>query len=242
MSNTNKAPFVLVHGGWHGGWCWEKVAPLLQRAGREVYTIDLPGMGEDQTPIMEATLDTYVNAVKILVEKIGELVILVGHSMGGVVINQTAELIPERIHTLGYLSAFSPKDGESLYDYAAIDSGSLVTRCIQLYEEEGYYMVEPDRISECFYGMCSDADIQNAVARLRKQSLDPATKPLKLSDENYGRVRRCYIECTEDKALSLPMQRVAQSNGELDRVFTLESDHSPFYSCPERLVECLLQI
>ena len=62
MDTPKKYQFVLIHGAWHGAWCWEKVVPLLKEAGHQVHTIDLPGLGEDQTPISEVTLDAYVCA------------------------------------------------------------------------------------------------------------------------------------------------------------------------------------
>ena len=112
MDTPEKYQFVLIHGAWHGAGCWEKVVPLLKEAGHQVHTIDLPGVGEDQTPISEVTLDAYVSAVSELISTISKPLVLVGHSMGGMIITQVAELVPEKIDTLIYLTAFSPRDGE----------------------------------------------------------------------------------------------------------------------------------
>ncbi len=234
--------FVLVHGAWHGAWCWEKVTPLLAASGHHAHTLDLPGLGNDPTPISEVTLDSYVNAVKDVILSVDEPVILVGHSMGGLIITQTAEHVPERVRALGYLAAFSPKNGESLFDYAMADTESHVTRFNVVNEEEGYFTIPEDRLPACFYDLCSEEDTRNAIARLRPQPLAPLVQPVSLSEDNYGRVRRCYIECTRDQALTWPMQQKMLHNARLDALLTLETDHSPFYSCPEQLVECLVRL
>ena len=107
MNDSNKKHFVLVH----GAWCWEKVTPLLAAMGHEAHTLDLPGLGNDPAPVSGITLDSYVNAVKDVILSVNEPVVLVGHSMGGLIITQTAELVPDRVQALGYLAAFSPGNG-----------------------------------------------------------------------------------------------------------------------------------
>ena len=114
------ARFVLVHGAWHGAWCFDALARDLAAAGHEVDTFDLPGHGSDATPHDEVTLDTYAQRVAEVIGQDGEPVVLVGHSMGGIVVTQAAELVPERIARLVYLTAFLPKDGESLQYLAGL--------------------------------------------------------------------------------------------------------------------------
>ena len=242
MNSTDKKHFVLVHGAWHGAWCWEKVTPLISKAGHEAHVLDLPGLGNDPAPIADITLDSYVNAVRDLILTIDHDVILVGHSMGGLVITQTAELVPDRIRALGYLAAFSPADGESLFQHAMADTESHVTRFNQVNEAEGYFTIPPDKLPECFYGLCSEEDTRDAIARLRPQPLAPLLQTVSITPENYGRVRRCYIECTKDQALTWPMQQQMQKKARLDALLTLETDHSPFYACPEDLVDCFMRL
>jgi pimeloyl-ACP methyl ester carboxylesterase len=242
MNSSEKKHFVLVHGAWHGAWCWEKVVPLINVAGHAVDTIDLPGLGEEQTAILDVTLDSYVSAVADLIETIGRPVVLVGHSMGGMVITQVAEKIADKVDTLIYLTAFSPKNGETLFKYALEDTESYVSTYKQINEEEGYFVVQQDQLQECFYHMCSDEDANNAIKRLRPQALSPIATHLRLSDENYGRVRRCYIECSKDKALTHDMQKRLRDNAPVDKSIVLEADHSPFYSCPEELVSAFIAL
>src|ERR1700744_4678138 len=109
------ALMVLVHGPFSGAWCWEPVLPGLRAAGHEVETFDLPGQNEDTTPVAEVSLDRYAErACEVLAQ--GPPAVLVGHSMGGMVVTQAAARTPERVTALIYLTAFLPNDGESLLD------------------------------------------------------------------------------------------------------------------------------
>ena len=110
------AVFVLVHGGWQGGWSYQRLARLLRKAGHEVYTPTLTGLGERShlahAPI---NLDTHIADVENLIvwEDLGD-VTLVGHSYGGMVVTGVADRIPERIARLVYLDATIPQDGQTL--------------------------------------------------------------------------------------------------------------------------------
>src|SRR5262249_44459260 len=112
------AVFVLVHGGWHGGWCWRRVAPPLRAAGHAVYTPTLTGLGERAHLATPATgLDTHIRDVLgVLAYEDLRDVILVGHSMAGMVVTGVAERAPDRLAHLVYLDATVPRDGESDLD------------------------------------------------------------------------------------------------------------------------------
>src|SRR5262245_17861037 len=97
--------FVLVHGAWHGAWCWYKVVPQLTQAGHTAIAPDLPGLGRDRTPLAEISLDRWTEAICEIVDAATEPVVLVGHSRGGIVISEVAERRPARVATLVYLTA-----------------------------------------------------------------------------------------------------------------------------------------
>ena len=113
------ATFVLVHGAWHGGWCYKRVARLLRGAGHEVYTPTLTGLGE-RAHLMSRTIDlgTHVQDIVgvIRYEELSD-VVLCGHSYGGMVITGVAEQIGTKISSLVYLDAFVPENGKSVFDY-----------------------------------------------------------------------------------------------------------------------------
>ena len=96
--------FILIHGGFHGGWCWERVAPLLEAAGHAVIAPDLPGMGDDPTPHDRVTLASTVDFVISLAQRQAGPVVLVGHSLGGMMVGEVVERIPEKIEGLVYVT------------------------------------------------------------------------------------------------------------------------------------------
>src|SRR5947199_8070365 len=116
---------VVVHGAWHGGWCWYKIAPLLEAQGHSVLAPNLPGHGDDKRE-RPVTLDSYTNRICEIARAQVEPVILVGHSMGGIAITQAAENCSERAKALVYLCAFLPRNGESLMTWASQDQDSMV--------------------------------------------------------------------------------------------------------------------
>lgn len=111
--------FVLVHGAWHGGWCWKRVAQPLRAAGHEVFTPTMTGLGERaHLASADINLDTHIQDIvaTIEAEEIDDIV-LCGHSYGGMVVTGVADRLAERIRTLVYLDAFVPKDGQSLFSF-----------------------------------------------------------------------------------------------------------------------------
>ena len=93
--------YLLIHGAWHGAWCWYKVIPRLERAGHRVVAPDLPSLGIDRTPVAQISLDTWTDSICGLLDAQDEPVILVGHSRGGILISQAAEKRPEKIVSEG---------------------------------------------------------------------------------------------------------------------------------------------
>ena len=108
--------YVLVHGAWHGGWCWATVRTLLEREGHEVSAPDLPGHGDNKTPLEELSLERYARHICELLDAASEPVILVAHSMGGIVITQAAEYRPEKVKHLVYVTAYLLRSGESMLE------------------------------------------------------------------------------------------------------------------------------
>ncbi len=110
--------FVLVHGAWHGGWCWSRVRRALQAKGHEVFTPTLTGVA-DRSHLLSPNIDlqTHIQDVANLIrwEELSD-VVLCGHSYGGAVISGAADLAADRIAALVYLDAFVLKDGEGLHD------------------------------------------------------------------------------------------------------------------------------
>ena len=234
--------YVLVHGAWHGSWCWEKVVPILREAGHEVVAPDLPGHGEDQTPAAEVTLAAYAERVCDILDEQPEPVVLVGHSMGGLVISEAAERRPEKIGLLVYLTGFLLPNGRTLLETGQTDEEAIVLSNIDVDEEKGIVSIRKDAAKDAFYGDCSEEDVENAKERLIPQPLAPLATPVGVSEENFGRVRRAYIECLQDRAIGPATQKRMYTELPCEKVVSMETSHSPFLSAPEELVRHLISL
>jgi pimeloyl-ACP methyl ester carboxylesterase len=234
--------FVLVHGAWHGGWCWNKVAPLLREKGHTVVTPDLPGHGGDRTPVGEITLKKYSDSVIHQLDLQPDPVILVGHSMGGLVISEVAEKRQEKIKSLVYVCAFLLRNGETLGGVAERDEKALVMPNLVVSENQTSATLKENVIKQTFYANCSPEDAAWAQSRLVPQALSPFMTPLQLTQSGFGRVPRHYVECTRDRAISIGIQKEMQAASPCQSIHTLETDHSPFLSTPRELSSILLSI
>ncbi len=225
--------YVLVHGGLHGSSCWKKIITLLEEKGHRVVAPDLPGHGEDKTPISEITLQAYVDRICEVIDAQPEPVILVGHSMGGFVITQTAEYRPDKIKTLVYLTAYLLQNGEApgLID----DPESLVVPNVEMAEDGSYITFKKEAYKDVFASDCSDEDIERAQSHLCPQGTLVNITPVSTTEENFGRVPRIYIECLRDKALSPAVQKRMYTALPCKSVITMDTSHSPFLSKPDEL-------
>ncbi|RDC66253.1 alpha/beta fold hydrolase [Adhaeribacter pallidiroseus] len=241
--------YLFVHGAWHGAWCWNKVIPLVQAKEHKAIAVELPGHGPDNGRISQISLNDYVNAVvKTANDQIGP-VILVGHSMAGIVIAQAAEKLgSKKVSALIYLDAFLPRNGESLFALVEATLQHLpphASRKPYLVENiitaEDYQTnwVNPEMAAQIFYHDCSDEDKKFALARISQEPVAPLATPLSLTDEIYGVIPKYFILCTESQDMD---KTFLSTHVPCEKVYTLASSHSPFFSMPEKLVEILTEL
>lgn len=235
--------FILVHGAFAGAYAWEKVKPLLETAGNTVITFDLPAHGDDDTPATEATFESYVERVGRFMEAEPEKVVLVGHSMGGVVISQVAENLSDKIEKLVYLSAYVPQNGQSLQDLAEQDADSLIGRNLKFAEDYSTATLPADVAVEVFAGDCADDIKRLVVEKSRPEPLAAFQAKVSLTDEKFGAVPKYFIKTTQDKGVGTALQeKMIQENGAIKQVFKIESGHSPYFAKPNELAEILNQL
>lgn len=225
----------MVHGAWHGAWCWDKVVPLLEKQGHRVAAPDLPGHGSDDSPISEVSLQAYADRVCSVLDAQPEAAVLVGHSMGGIVISRAAEYRPRRVKSLVYLCAFLLRDGETLLQVAQGDTEALVLPNLIVAEDQSYATVRDEAIKDAFYADCPDEDVARARSLLVRQAAAPFATPARTTAENFGRVPRVYIECLRDRAISPSTQKKMYTALPCQRVISMDTSHSPFFSAPEEL-------
>lgn len=231
--------FVLVHGAWHGAWCWEKLVPLLRAAGHEVIAPDLPGLGADQTPLATLSMADWTQAVLAAIRQTPGPAVLVGHSRGGAVISTVAEAAPELVERLIYLTAILPADGQSVLELAQAEIKALE---VQVDAKNGSCTLKESDITSGFFADCSEEDIAFAKARLRPEPLFGLMTPIRVSAERFGTVPRYYVECTQDQAISVESQRKMQASWPVRARRTLQTSHSPFFSAPAALAEALQEL
>jgi len=232
--------YVLVHGAFAGGWCWEPVVTELERRGHTVSAPDLPGSGADRTPVEEVTLDAYVERVCSVLAESPEDAVLVGHSMGGVVITQTAARCPERISRLVYVAAFLPRDGQSLKGLTDLPEGAGdgVQANLTVSGEPPVADMSREACREVFYGTTPPEWTEWALDRQGRQPVVPFVTPVAL-DGGVDDVPRSYVLCTEDRAIPPRLQRHMVEQSPCTDVLELPVDHSPYLSATAELVDFL---
>jgi len=232
------ARFLLVSGAFHGAWCWEFVIPLLEAKGHRAEAIELPCMGADRTPIAEASFADWTRTVAAAVAGDGEKPILVGHSRGGVVISQVAELVPEQLRMNVYLAALLVEDGQT-----ALDQPDIPAREVQAPEfhttPDGLAVASNDSLLAAAYEHASAELVERAATHVTPEPLFGLTTKLSLSEARYGSVPRAYIECLDDKVVPLDLQRAMQAVQPCKLVRVIATDHCPTYSAPALLADTL---
>jgi pimeloyl-ACP methyl ester carboxylesterase len=236
------AEFVLVHGAWHGGWCWSPVVDALSEAGHRATAPDLPGHGDDPTPVESVTLEDYTARIRAVCEEHAAPVVLVGHSMGGAVITRVAELVPDRVAALVYLAAFLPAPGQSILALASRDRESLISASLEPVGDGSTTRIPEDRAVAVFYADCDPRAAAEAARRLGPTPMQPLAAPVAYTEERFGRVPRIFIHCTRDAAISPGIQQEIHDTTAFERVVRLDASHSPFLSMPRMLAETLVSV
>lgn len=227
------ATFVLIHGGWAGGWQWRVVAARLRAAGHEVFTPTLTGLGERvhlATP--DVGLDTHIEDV-VNVTKFEDLtdVILVGYSYSGIVITGVADRIPERLAQLVYLDAFVPEDGQSLADLLGPQVMAAMLEAARLHGDGWRVPLAPP---------------EEPVHT--DHPLKPSLQPVRLRDPRALALPRTFIYCAEDRdpanLVLVPIDRAA-AKAKSDpawRYLELPTGHQAWKTMPEGIASVLFEI
>lgn len=228
--------FVLVHGAFHGGWCWDPVAQLLREQGHQVEVPDLPGAPGEGTPHEDVTFAGAVRAVTALIDAITGPVVLVGHSNGGMLITQAAAERPERVRRLAYLAAFRPAHGESLLDLTSRPEGAEdgVQSNVRVEGPSAHF--DASQLQEVFAADCSPEIVTALQSRIGPQPLAMFTSPVQLNGTPLPPTT--YVMCTQDRAIPVALQQFMADRAPAD-VRHLATSHSPYYSRPADVVEIL---
>lgn len=240
-SHSQPPSIVLVHGAWHGAWCWRRVLPVLRAAGATVHAVTLTGVG-DRSHLLTAVsgVETHVQDVLALIEA-EELasVVLVGHSYGGLVVTGVADALlaqsPERLHSLVYVDAVVPHSGESWSSTHTPET--IQARLNQAEASGGLSFPAPDA---SVFGL-EGADRAWVNRRQTPQPVAVYCSPLKFDEAAVARVPRLFVDCTSPAlpTIAVSRERVrAQAGWQLQ---TLATGHDPMVSEPQALADILLK-
>lgn len=237
------ARIVLVHGAFGRAACWDRVVPGLSAAGHSVEAIDLPGQGDDATPVEEITLDRYAQRVCDVLSE-GPPAVLVGHSMGGMVITQAAARCPGQVIRLVYVTAFLPSDGQSLIDITRLPEGAgdSVQANLVADGDPPVATFPPDAVREAL-AHCADDEAAAWAASIRgQQPVVPFTNPVALDGpgaDTFAALPRAYVMCLQDRAIKPALQRRMLQAAGCDPVIEIDTDHSVWASRPDELAAAL---
>jgi pimeloyl-ACP methyl ester carboxylesterase len=233
-------PILLVHGAWHGAWCWTSLQAELDRRGLPSYAVDLPGRGVSTLPLGDLQRDAehVANVLAGMDDEVGP-VVLVGHSYGGAVITHatgSAHDVTGRVAHLVYLTAFALDDGESVWGFArsrprvpvALDTAVVPG-------EDGTTGIDPEAAVAAFYATCPPTEASAAVARLGRHLTASFQQPVAGSPR--ATIGSTYVKCTADEAIHITLQDELAAR--CDETVTLDSDHSPFLSLPVAVADVL---
>lgn len=191
MTRTEPAGcFVLVHGAWHGGWCWDRVAERLRARGCEVHAPTLTGLEPTASRSADTIdLSTHVADIVALVRALpAQSIVLVGHSYGGMVISAVAEALEDRIASIVFLDAFLPRDGQSLVDIAENSRAAVAAA-----RTADLATVAP--VPAINFAV-NEADRAMVDANCRPQPVATLTEPVRLTGARDRIARKAYVRAT----------------------------------------------
>jgi pimeloyl-ACP methyl ester carboxylesterase len=242
--------FILVHGGFHGAWCWSRVIPQLEALGHEAVAIDLPGHGERRDEV--STLEGRRGAI-LEVLRPGD--VLVGHSGGGYEVTLAADAAPEKVSHIIYLAAGLPIEGRPLIEasggrpaeeVAEAGKTQLMTeetgmmRFIRLTDRGQMECCDFGGVRDFFYHDCDEASARWAYSQLSPAPVEFLLEPIHLRNFWKANLPRSYILCLQDRAAPPSL-----TTGFIKRLgvapLAIDASHSPFLSMPRATAELFIE-
>lgn len=211
----------------------------LTALGHRVTAIDPPGRGGSPEELVKLTSADYVAAVTRVLDAAPEPVVHVGHSLGGGTISLAGESRPDKIKRLVYLAAFLVPPGKTMGSIAVADTQAVTAKAVRRDPVTGVSRIDPAFAREVFYQDCSESDVAEAVRRLTAESPFMGRTTIQITPDRYGRLDRVYLECLQDRVISIATQRSMVAAMPCRRVHSLDTGHSPFLSNPAGVVRAL---
>ncbi|MGA8615741.1 MAG: alpha/beta hydrolase family protein [Xanthobacteraceae bacterium] len=236
MTNAAKT-FVLVHGAWHGGWCWRRVANLLERQGHSVFTPTLTGLGERSHLLHSDTnLDVHIADI-VNVVKWGNLdgIVLVAHSYGGIPVSGAIEQILDRIVSVVFLDAFLPVDGQRSLDVAS----DFAQKAIREALAKGEISLPAPPAARFFV---NERDRAWVDSKLTPQPIGVQVQPVRLTGARERVGKKTYIRAPQYPQPAFDKYHAAKKADPSWQTYEVACGHDVMVDMPERLAEILLEV
>jgi pimeloyl-ACP methyl ester carboxylesterase len=236
--------YVLVHGAWHGGWCWKKVTPLLRASGYAVFTPTLTGLGERSHLLSpDVSLHTHIqDVVAVLEYEDLREVVLVGHSYGGMVITGVAERVPERLSQLVYLDAFVPEHGQSLFDIHFPEERARFQDLART-QGDGWRIPRSDLGRDLAqWGVTEPDDVAWMRPRIGAQPLRAFTQSVQRQNPAAQALPRAYIRCTQGPSPTFAATAARVRADQRWHYRELPTRHDAMVTMPQQLAVSLLEL
>jgi putative intracellular protease/amidase/predicted alpha/beta hydrolase family esterase len=241
QQQKNYPTYVLVHGAWSDESAWGFVRNELAK-NANVVVVNLPAHGIDLTPAKTVALADYVKAVTDVLNRQPGKVILVGHSMAGIVISQVAEQIPAKVDKLIYVSAYLPKNGEDLTSLARQDKESALANALEFNADYSAATIKKDLIPPGICADCPDFMKEVLVKYHKAEPVKPLNEKVKLT-ARFKAVPKYYIHTTMDKTVGFQLQKqMVQQNGTIIKTYEMPASHLPFVADPVTFINILRSI
>ncbi|OJX01766.1 MAG: alpha/beta hydrolase [Bacteroidetes bacterium 43-93] len=214
----------------------------LEAQGQKVIVVELPAHGDDNTAPENVSINVYRDKVVSAINAVDGKVVLVGHSMAGVVVSEVADAIPDKLEKLIYVAAFVPANGQSLQDLAFQDAQSQLGPSLIPSQDMLTLDVKQENRINIF---CQDGSDEAKALLTQKFRVEPAipfTNKASLSADKFGKVDKYYIHTSQDHAIGPDLQDKMANAAGITKTYTLNSGHSPFLSVPDQLTQQLLTI
>jgi pimeloyl-ACP methyl ester carboxylesterase len=241
-------PFVLVHPAWHGGWCWKKITPLLQKAGHRVFTPTLTGLGErSHLARPEIGLEVHVSdIVNVLNYEALRDVVLVGHSSSGAIITGVADRAAGQIAHVVYLDAFVPENGQAVLDLVAPERRQALEDLVKK-EGEGWLLPRfaappwPTIVRE-MWGVTDEGDARWMVDRLGPTPIGHFRDPVNLTSPAARALARTYVRCPRYPSARFDEHAAMAKRTSGWRFRELQTSHHPAVTAPDEVANLLLEV
>lgn len=240
MSAATPRTFLFVHGSWHGGWCWSRVAPMLESVGHRVLAPSLTGHGDRKHLLSPAVgLSTHIEDIVNLIEyeDLRDLVLL-GHSYGGMVVSGAADRLAERIGLLVYLDAHVPGDGDSM---CSLIGPEVEERLKTRVDGEGFGWIMPPSPAATF-GTPPDEGGDWIDRRTTAMPWRCYTEPVSITGRLETIARKAYLRCSRHERAYFQMAADRHRGAAGWRVIDLPAAHNVMVTHPRMLADTLLEL